>query len=424
MLSNEHAFRAQIYEELHSRPPPEIDTPCVVSHIAVQVEESDRGAELTSLAALCIEHGVKPPASGSAHFYATLGPFELRWERHTEFSSFTFIRKCDESALWEQHALSTVPPGWLEGLPGRLVVAIHLAFSAADASPTTEMLTHFFDGYTVFGGAVRRATASLFGSFRRHDDGFGRVLLHGRELLPLQAGRLLQRVLEIETYRLVALLALPIARTITPDLHEMEQSLALLSHRLTEAGDGPTRERLLNELSDLAARVERERSNTTYRFAATNAYYGLVQERLKELDESKLPGLQPINVFIQRRLAPGIRTCNAVRDRLEDLSRRINRASDLLRTAVELSIQDQNRELLTAMNRRGEIQLRLQQAVEGLSVVAVTYYAIGLLGYALEALPLEDLGIDKKSALAIAIPAVLVLAWILLHGVSRRIRAG
>ena len=110
-------------------------------------------------------------------------------------------------------------------------------------------------------------------------------------------------------------------------------------------------------------------------------------------------------------------------DRLEDLSRRINQASDLLRTAVELSIQDQNRELLTAMNRRGEIQLRLQQAVEGLSVVAVTYYVIGLLGYILEGLPLEGLGIDKKSALAIAIPIVLVLAWLLIHGVSRRIRA-
>jgi uncharacterized membrane-anchored protein len=171
----------------------------------------------------------------------------------------------------------------------------------------------------------------------------------------------------------------------------------------------------------LAARVERHRSDTTYRFAATNAYYDLVEERLRELGEEKIAGLQSVRVFIERRLAPGIRTCNAVRDRLEGLSGRISQTSELLRARVELSIQGQNRELLTSMNRRSEVQLRLQQAVEGLSVVAMTYYLMGLLGYLYEGLAWTGIPLDKKIGFAIAVPVVMLAVWKVIHGVRRRI---
>ena len=179
---------------------------------------------------------------------------------------------------------------------------------------------------------------------------------------------------------------------------------------------------LLDELSSLAARVERHRSDTTYRFAATNAYYNLVNERIEELGEAKIPGLQPVKLFIDRRLGPGIRTCNAVRDRLEGLSSRIAHTSDLLRTRVELAIQGQNRELLTSMNRRSEVQLRLQQAVEGLSVVAITYYLMGLLGYLYDGLAWTGLPLNKKIGFAIAVPVVMLLVWSVIHRVKRRVQ--
>ena len=42
--------------------------------------------------------------------------------------------------------------------------------------------------------------------------------------------------------------------------------------------------------------------------------------------------------------------------------------------------------LLGAMNRRQQLQLRLQATVEGLSVAAITYYIVGLVGYAAKGL--------------------------------------
>jgi len=422
IVLNVHPWRAELNEELHSRPSPLVETPCTISHIAVQIRPDERSAEHAHLAELCGRFDTKPPAEGASCFYQTFDGFELRWEKHTEFSTYTFIHRVLGDPLRQPSALTHIPGDWLAAMPGRATTALHLAFSCAEGKLDPTDLDRYFEKQPLRGGVVRQGTAYLYGSFRLHTDGFGRVVLQSRDLTPLQAGRLVQRVLEVETYRLMALLALPVARRISPEVTAMEGELARINQELAHLEGEPDQEALLDELSGLAARVERHRSDTTYRFAATNAYNELVHERLQELGEEKIPGLQPVRVFIERRLGPGIRTCNAVRDRLEGLSSRISHASDLLRTRVELAIQGQNRELLTSMNRRSEVQLRLQQAVEGLSVVAITYYLMGLLGYLYEGLAWAGLPFDKKIGFAIAVPVLMLVVWRVIHGVKRRVQ--
>jgi len=421
-LPEVHPARAELYEELHSRPSPLVETPCSISHVAVQVRPDEREAENAYLAELCLRFGASPPPEPASCFYQTFDGFELRWEKHTEFSTFTFIRHVMDDPLRQPAAaLEQIPGDWLGKMPGRVTTALHLAFSSAEGELDAAHLDQYFENWSLRGGVVRQGTARLYSSFRLHSDDFGRIVLHARNLTSLQAGRLVQRVLEVETYRLMALLGLPVARRISPEVTAMEGELARINQELAQEQDEPGQQALLGRLSNLAARVERHRSDTTYRFAATNAYYDLVHERIRELGEEKIPGLQSVKVFIERRLAPGIRTCNAVRDRLEGLSARIGHASDLLRTRVELAIQGQNRELLSSMNRRSEVQLRLQQAVEGISVVAITYYLMGLLGYIYEGLAYAGLPLNKKIGFAIAVPVVMVLVWRVIHGVKRRV---
>jgi uncharacterized membrane-anchored protein len=417
-----HPWRAELYEELHSRPSPLVETPCTISHIAVQIGAEQRAAEHAHLAALCARFTAEPPPGGAACFYQTFDNFELRWERHTEFSTYTFIHSVPGDPLRRPHALTHIPDNWLAEMPGRATTALHLAFSGADGTLDPGDLDRYFEKQPLRGGVVRQGTAYLYSSFRLHSDGFGRLVLQARDLTPLQAGRLVQRVLEVETYRLMALLALPLARRITPEVRAMEGQLARINQELAHPDEDSDQRALLDELSSLAARVERHRSDTTYRFAATNAYYKLVNERIQELGEEKLPGLQPVKLFIERRLAPGIRTCNAIRDRLDGLSSRIAHASDLLRTRVELAILGQNRELLASMNRRSEIQLRLQQAVEGISVVAITYYLMGLLGYIYEGAASAGLDLNKKIGFAVAVPIIMLVVWRVIHGVKRRVQ--
>ena len=422
ILMNVHPARAELYEELHSRPSPLVETPCAITHIAVQIAQNEREAEHAHLSDLSTRFDADPPAEGASCFYQTFDGFELRWERHTEFSTYTFIRRVLGDPLRQPGALTHIPSDWLAEMPGRATTALHLAFSCAEGSLDPSELDRYFEKQPLRGGVVRQGTAYLYSSFRLHSDGFGRIVLQARDLKPLQAGRLVQRVLEVETYRLMALLGLPVARRITPEVTAMEGELARINQELAHPEGEADQQALLDELSSLAARVERHRSDTTYRFAATNAYYNLVNERIEELGEAKIPGLQPVKLFIDRRLGPGIRTCNAVRDRLEGLSSRIAHTSDLLRTRVELAIQGQNRELLTSMNRRSEVQLRLQQAVEGLSVVAITYYLMGLLGYLYDGLAWTGLPLNKKIGFAIAVPVVMLVVWNVIHRVKRRVQ--
>ncbi|MGB5809122.1 MAG: DUF3422 family protein, partial [Polyangiales bacterium] len=218
LAMEEHPLREALYEELHSRPSPLVRIPCAVSHVAVQMNDEERSQELVHLGELCAQKGVDPPADDASCLYQTFGDFELRWERHTEFSTYTFIQQTDASPMSEPTALDNVPPDWLCRMPGRATAAVHVAFEAGEGSPDPSELERYFEGQPLRGSVVRRGTAYLYSSFRLHSDGFARVVLRAQHLTPLQAGRLLQRVLEIETYRVMALLALPIARQITPEV--------------------------------------------------------------------------------------------------------------------------------------------------------------------------------------------------------------
>lgn len=226
----------------------------------------------------------------------------------------------------------------------------------------------------------------------------------------------MRRLLEPETYRMMVLLAFPMARSIAPSIAEMDQQLAVINEQINAIRGLDDERRLLGQLSTLAARIEHLRSDTNFRFSAARAYYELVLSRLEELREQEEPGMQTFNEFLPRRLTPAYRTCEAVAGQLDNLSRRIDRASDLLRTRVELTLEAQNQGLLQSMNQRGQLQLQLQQAVEGLSGVAISYYLVGLVKYT--AGSLEDMGWLQHPALVVglSVPICILLVW---RGVHR-----
>jgi len=219
----------------------------------------------------------------------------------------------------------------------------------------------------------------------------------------------------------MSLLGLPIARQLNPAITQIENDLAVLNQRIADIQSEDDERSLLSELSQLAAKIEQHRSDTNFRFSATNAYHDLVGDRLHQLHESHMDGVQSLQEFLDRRLSPGIKTCQSVRDRLEDLSRRIHRTTSLLRTRVELSIEAQNQTLLTSMNRRGHLQLRLQQTVEGLSVVAIGYYILSLMGYAFDASKAFGLPINKEITTGIAMPIVLGAVYLAMHRIRKRL---
>jgi len=180
---------------------------------------------------------------------------------------------------------------------------------------------------------------------------------------------------------------------------------------------------LLRRLTRVSADIENLSTQTAFRFGATEAYYALVQTRIAELREERVEGYQMIQEFIDRRLAPAARTCESASRRINDLSRRATRAANLLRTRVDFALQEQNQQLLSSMEKRARLQTRLQQTVEGLSVAAISYYAVSLIGYVAKGGEAFLPGLSSKISLAIATPVVVAIFWLMLKRFRKKVEA-
>lgn len=417
----EHPLRRALTDEVHTRPPERLSAPLQVSHLAMLSGEDAGDRDHEHLRALCERLRAPQPGPGATHHSVDLGACRLKWERHTEFSTYTVFRTGAADGWPAEPALRSLPADWVAGMAGTLLVGIHLAVLPRGVpEPGPADLAAAFGADPPVGSRVAGGAATAWADFRLKDDGFSRFLVHDCGLSPGQTGRLVQRLVEIETYRMMALLALPLARAALPRIGTIEQQLLDLTTRTSAIGGLDDERTMLDALTRLAAESERIAAETSYRFGAARAYYGLVERRIGELRETRIEGLQTIAEFMERRMAPAVRTCEAVAARLDGLSARVARASNLLRTRIDIALEGQNRDLLESMDRRAQIQLRLQETVEGLSVVAITYYLIGLVAYAAKGLKAAQAGIDPDLVVGLAIPVALALVWAGVRQVRRR----
>ncbi|MDH5338996.1 MAG: DUF3422 domain-containing protein, partial [Rubrivivax sp.] len=350
--------------------------------------------------------------------------FSLRWERHTEFTRYSLVQALPKQAMLpacEPELLEglAVPAAWLQSIPGRTLVAVHLVMLATDMTDPEAALDrarHWFGDMTVVASLMGHGHSMVVTDFRLRESGFSRMLVLAHPgTTDTRAGRVAKRLLELETYRLMALRGLPLAKQLGPPLSQAELALADITQRLDAKQDGD--EALLDRLVALAANVERATAEHMYRFSATEAYAALVAQRIAELRERAVPGTQTIGEFMQRRLSPAIATVAATGQRLVTLSQRIERAGALLRTRVDIATEAQSQQLLAKLTRGQELQLRLQSTVEGLSIAAISYYVISLVLYAAKAVKAAGVPLNPEIAAGAMIPLVL---WGVAH-LTRRL---
>lgn len=406
-----HPLRDSLYDELHARPFAVISTPQQITHLAFKAQPHELEEAYGLLCELCRRYSVNQPAPETVSYQQDFGEFTVRWERHMEFYALTFLRPKGTTDPFRQRVIDLIPGDWMAALPGQAVAAFHIVLDDGDIPTDPDTLTAYFEGQRLIISEPKERKAFLCTDFKLHSDGFGRFIIQNRGMSNYQMGRLVQRVIEMETYRLLAQLSIPLAKRISPELNDMDQQLAEMLARVPMMDSSEGEREMLERLSLLSARLETYRAETNYRFSATKAYHALVVTRLQNIQETPVDGFMTASEFMSRRLSPGMRTCESVQSWMEDLSRRIERAGDMLRTRVNLTLQEQNKILLASMNRRSRLQFRLQETVEGLSIAAITYYMVGLLGYILAGAPLEGVGLEKKTVLAALVPFVLAAVW-------------
>lgn len=419
-----HPQREALHNEVHARPYEQLAAPLTLSHLALLTP--DAAPARAHLRRLLEARHLPLPAPNASHLSVDLGGVRLRWEQHTEFQTYTFWRTPAQGvAAPAETALAHVSAEWLDALPGEWLVGLHMQVrdaSTLDDDPGDAWARSQLDESSLVGAAVSDDQGRVYTDFRLHADGFARQCLSVHGMNPRRLGRTVQRLLEIETYRMMALLGLPVARQVAATLQHAERDLAQVAEQIRSAAR-ETEPELLRQLTQLAGEVEGLYAATHARFSASSAYFELVQRRIDELHEVRHAGLQTLGEFMDRRLGPAMQTCAWAARRQQALSERISRISNLLRTRVEIEQQQSSQALLDAMNRRQRAQMLLQSAVEGLSVAAVTYYGAGLVGYVAKGVKAFGLNVAPDLAVALSIPVIAVAVWQVVRRLHRRVQS-
>ena len=424
-----HPDRKRLSDELHARPFHDFDGAGRFIRYVFLYESTDQ--DIVSHINNWLSSQDRMPLDDTEKFRReTFNNYVFRIERHTEFVTIGFIMKGEvvrtglADGAFDKSAWPDLPFSVIEAMPGDLFHAIWIEIGGRPPAKLDPLKVQFMlNSRAEASSQISDGAGQLHCSFDIDENGFSRGVLFQQGITAARMGRLVLRVIEMETYRMLALLGLPVAREHLASLVQIERDLTGLTRRLTEqiSDNEAEVQALLPALSQLAAQVEEISASTSYRLSATKAYHDIFLARLEGLRLARLDGHQGLYGFLDRRMMPAMQTCFAFGERVQNLSERISRAGSLLRTQTETMIQRQNRDLLSSMDRRAQAQLRLQQTVEGLSVIAGTYYGVGLVGILANGLHLSAPFDDTSLLKAFAVPFVAVVIWFFIHRVSRSV---
>lgn len=411
----DHPLRYKLANELHARPFPSMKAPCSAAYVAIKQPDDavsrDRALDVEHLLALLDRHGAPHPQPGATHYYGQIGKYWLKWEQHTEFVTYTAFSEGAVVRAFDPAEFDVFPSDWLDAAPGQRMtsVLLNIVPKPQDPEDIAAHLKKWFVSESLAASMVLDEAAVVAGDFRIDLNGhlrfavFADVATGARRI-----GRIVQRLCEIETYKTMSMLGFARVRALQPKLNDLDTKLTGLMGAMSD--DGASAESTLHDLLAISAELETLSARSSFRFGATGAYEALVNQRIEALREQRFQGRQHFAEFMMRRYAPAMRTVHSAEARLEAMSSRSIRASNLLRTRVDVERSAQNQSLLESMDKRSDLQLRLQRTVEGLSVVAISYYAVSLVGYLLYPLT-QTTGLSKGMLTALATVPVVLLVW-------------
>ncbi|HVZ54114.1 MAG TPA: DUF3422 domain-containing protein [Pseudolabrys sp.] len=413
-----HPLRAAVLGEVHARPFTPLSTPSRILHFAFATAGDAAKADRAALADFCVRRGLDPLREGAKHHRVALGGAVLRWEQHSEFTTYSWELPAEGETPFHPSAASLAAPMAALPQPGPLLVALDMHLMQDHQGGIA--FTRLFDRASLAVAENAEGDALFATDFQADPSGFVRILVIDRGLGPERAGALAQRLVETETYRTLALLGLPEAQRLAPSISRIEQRLVEVTEEMRSTAQSVDNHRLLDELTALAADLEAGAAASLFRFGASRAYDEIVHLRLQTIGERRVEGFPTWSSFLARRMAPAMRTCLTTEQRQATLSEKLARAANLLRTRVDVDLERQNRDLLKSMNERTRLQLRLQTTVEGLSVAAVSYYVVGLFGYVMKGVHDEGVPVNVSLATALFVPLAMLAIWWTVRRIRRR----
>jgi uncharacterized membrane-anchored protein len=377
----QHEDRQSIQDEEHARPP-------------MPIEKPEAQAWHWVLHGCAGQSDLWPDAfdRSARHQLIACDNGVIRFERHTEFAAITFFGENEPGS-------STLD--LISACPGRQIAGAKIVISESARLDDLFGTSRLFGGEALFSGVI------VSTDFQINDKGLITYAVSGKFEDAYGRGRLVKRLLDLKTYRMASLLALPLVRRLTPQLETLERRA--MDATDTVAGEVLDLQSAVEDLSASLKAVARFKSSAAFRISAAYAYDDLVAARPTSLNETPVGQRQTLRGFVEHRLRPGINSIRAFEARTERVARTVADALALARTQLDQVAQRNAEALLSSMEKRARQQVHLSQAVEGLSVAAITYYLVGLFGTALKAIP--GTGVPISQTQAVSIPLIALFVW-------------
>lgn len=404
---------------MHLRRWPLLPVPCHIVQWVLAIDDTERADELRAIEAQAGEaDAVGNPSHREGHVNDRV---TFTWERQSEGSSLTlYASPCDEAGFLDPASDESISHAiaWAQTLPGQVIRSTRIWLGESDADVQRVLDRHSLNRDELVSSTVAGGIR-IWSDFRIMDDGFGRLFVAANGADRRDLTRQLQRMQELGNYRNKALLGLPVARECWPKLDAAEERLRDLSNRIADSDARD--DSLLEELSGLALDLASVSTAISFRMDATRAYGQIVEERLEQLEVRPVEGFASLVDFTQRRFRPAMNTCLATNERIERIAHRTEQLASLLRARIDTRIENQNAELLRSMEQSISMQARLQQLVEGLSAVALSYYVLGLMKYALYAVPDDVLGVSDEFLVGLLVIPLVLGVWWTMHVLKDRL---
>ena len=339
----EHPLRFAVANELHARPFPQIEAPCRAAFLALKpaknAAQRDRAEDLAHLKALLDRYAAPHPEEGATHYFGQIGKYHLKWESHTEFVTYTIFGDGVSETPFDARTFAVFPEDWLAAAPGVRVTSALIRVEVQEGDEgIPEKLSDWFVADSLAVSRVLDDAAVTAADFRIDPGGHMRFAVFARPRTGARrVGRVIQRLCEIETYKAMAMLGFFSSKELSGRLVGMDERLSALTSELSGAGSNDT-ESTLRQLLQVSGELEDLSTGVAFRFGASGAYETIVNQRLQVLREARFNGRQTFAEFMMRRFDPAMRTVASTKDRLEAMSARALRASDLLRTRVDVQL--------------------------------------------------------------------------------------
>lgn len=421
----DHPLRYAMANELHARPFPVVSAPSRAAYIAIKPAEKaadrDRGADWDHLIDLLDRFGAQHPQPNATHYSGKIGKHTLKWESHTEFVTYTLFDSSSTAQAFDPQMFAAFPQDWIQASPGSRITSALIQVEVADGDDD-DIVRKTRDWFVPESLAISRLQSTemiIAGDFRIDASGHMRFAVFVQPGVRKRLiGRVVQHLCEIETYKSMSMLGLNRTRELSGPMAVIDTTVTTLLSNMVGPINKP--DVMLQSLLEVSAELENIVAQSSYRFGATMAYESIVNQRIDALQEQRFQERQTFKEFMMRRFDPAMRTVTSTQERLARMSVRAQRASELLRTRVDVERSAQNQQLLTSMDHRADLQLRLQRTVEGLSVVAISYYAVNLVVYAVGPIG-KFYSVSETLMAAIATPLVLFGVWGMIKRIHKQL---